>query len=368
MKPAHGTVLALAALLACGTAAAPHRDIERRDTEHRDIGHRDIDHRDTERRPAQRAVRQAEESGGLKVVRTIDAAAWQAGAPIAMTVSASAPEGASVRLPVLDRTLGAFDVRPDGRPLRGAGTDLLQATLVAWDAGPVEVPAMEVKATLADGTEATVTLPAVTVDLTSLVGDDMPLTELASDIRGPVDIEASRWTWWAMAAAAAVAALAFTWWLRSRGASPPPQPPLPPAEWARRELDRLDADDLPRRGDVDGFFVRLSTIVRTYIEGRFAIAAPDRTTQEFLREASAHPDLAGERSRELGAFLRTADMVKFAAARPPEDTCAAAMRAMRAFVESTAPAEDDVAAGAEQGPAEPAAPSQPDRRTKEAAR
>ena len=358
MKPAHGTALALAALLACGTAAAPHRDTE----------HRDIDHRDTERRPPQRAVRQAEESGGLKVVRTIDAAAWQAGAPIAMTVSASAPEGASVRLPVLDRTLGAFDVRPDGRPLRGGGTDLLQATLVAWDAGPVEVPAMEVKATLADGTEATVTLPAVTVDLASLVGDDTPLTELASDIRGPVDIETGRWTWWAVAAAAAVAALAFTWWLRSRGAAPPPQPPLPPAEWARRELDRLDADDLPRRGDVDGFFVRLSTIVRTYIEGRFAIAAPDRTTQEFLREASAHPDLAGERSRELGAFLRTADMVKFAAARPPEDTCAAAMRAMRAFVESTAPAEDDVAAGAEQGPAEPAAPSQPDRRTKEAAR
>ena len=149
------------------------------------------------------------------------------------------------------------------------------------------------------------------------------------------------------------------WWLRSRGSAPEAEPALPPAEWARRELDRLAADDLPRRGDVDGFFVRLSDIVRAYIEGRFAIAAPDRTTQEFLREAARHPDLAGERARELGAFLRTADMVKFAAARPPEDACAAAMLGMRRFVEQTAPREGDVDTGAGGGVSHADAPAEP---------
>lgn len=372
MNRTRGIPAALAALLACGApahaVARPAPSIAQAPANAQPAAaetRRDAERRGTERRPPQRAVRQAEESGVLKAVRALDAEAWQPGAPIAMTVSATAPEGATVRMPVLDRTFGAFDVRSEGRPARGAGADLLQATLVAWDAGPVEVPALEVTATLADGTEARLTLPAVTVELTSLVGDDMPLTELASDIRGPVDIPTGRWAWWAVAGAAAVAALAFTWWLRSRGAAPPPEPPLPPAEWARRELDRLDADDLPRRGDVDGFFVRLSAIVRTYIEGRFAIAAPDRTTQEFLREASAHPDLAGDRSRELGAFLRTADMVKFAAARPPEETCAAAMRAMRGFVDSTAPAADGDAADGEPRPAEPAPRA---RRSEEAAR
>jgi hypothetical protein len=113
-----------------------------------------------------------------------------------------------------------------------------------------------------------------------------------------------------------------------------------------RELDRLDADGLPARGEVDSFFVRLSGIVRTYIEGRFAIAAPDRTTQEFLREASRNATLAGENERELGAFLRTADMVKFAAARPADETCAQAMRSMRAFVERTAPRPEAPAAEA----------------------
>lgn len=293
--------------------------------------------RDTERRPEQRAVGQSGESNGLRALRTIDAARWQPGAPIAMTVTAMAPDGATVRLPAFDRTFGAFDVRPAEQPARVAGSESTRVDLVAWDAGPVEVPAVEVRATLADGSEAKVTLPSVQVELTSLVGEGVPLTELASDIRGPVEIATGSWLWWVAAGTAAAAALAFTWWLRSRGAAPEPEPPLPPAEWARRELDRLEAEDLPRRGDVDGFFVRLSGIVRTYVEGRWAIAAPDRTTQEFLREASRHPGLAGERARELGQFLRTADMVKFAAARPPEDACAASMRDMRRFVEETAP-------------------------------
>lgn len=296
--------------------------------------------RETERRPEQRAVRQSGESNGLQATRTIDAVRWQPGAPIAMAVTATAPAGATVRLPALDRTFGAFDVRPAEQPARMAGTESMQVNLVAWDAGPVEVPAVEVTATLADGTEARVALPAVAVELASLLGDGVPLTELASDIRGPVDISTGSWLWWTAAGIAATAALAFTWWLRSRATAPEAEPPLPPAEWARRELDRLEAEDLPRRGEVDGFFVRLSGIVRTYIEGRYAIAAPDRTTQEFLREASGHPDLAGDRARELGRFLRTADMVKFAAARPPEDACAAAMRDMRRFVEQTAPRDD----------------------------
>lgn len=297
--------------------------------------------RDAERRPAQRPVRQSGESNGLQVARTIDAAAWQPGAPITMTVTATAPEGAAVRLPAFDRTFGAFDVRPAEQPVRVPGLESMQVTLVAWDAGSVEVPAVEVVARLADGTESTVTLPAVTVELSSLLGEGVPLTELASDIRGPVEISTGSWRWWVAAGLAAVAALAFTWWLRSRGAAPEPEPPLPPAEWARRELDRLEAEDLPRRGEVDGFFVRLSDIVRTYIEGRYAIAAPDRTTQEFLREASTHRDLAGERANELGRFLRSADMVKFAAARPSEVACSAAMQDMRRFVEQTAPRDDE---------------------------
>ena len=227
------------------------------------------------------------------------------------------------------------------RPLKASaaapGETLLAADLVAWDAGSLEVPAMEVSATGADGTTLTAKIPAASITLTSLLGDDMPLTELASGIRGPVDIGGRPWWWWAIAAAAVVVGGVAIWKLMSRRAPEVPEPELPAGEWAMLELARLEQERLPERGEVEGFFVRLSDVVRAYVERRFAIAAPDRTTQEFLREAAHHPDLAGEHERTIGAFLRSADMVKFAAARPGTDTCDNALAAMRGFVERTAP-------------------------------
>jgi hypothetical protein len=293
--------------------------------------------RATERAPAQARVEQQAADGELRVTRTLDAKAWQPGEPITLRITATAPAGMSVRMPSLGDTAGAFDVRPVKGGTAAPGETLLAADLVAWDAGSLEVPAMEVSATDADGKTLTAKIPAASVTLTSLLGDDMPLTELASGIRGPVDIGGRPWWWWAIAAAAVVVGGVAVWKLMSRRAPEAPEPELPAGEWAMLELARLEQERLPERGEVEGFFVRLSDVVRAYVERRFAIAAPDRTTQEFLREAAHHPDLAGEHERTIGAFLRSADMVKFAAARPGTDTCDNALAAMRGFVERTAP-------------------------------
>lgn len=298
--------------------------------------------RATERAPAQSRVRQEVKEGQLTVVRTVDAKQWQPGAPINMQIIATAPEGTSLQLPALGDTFGSFDVRPSPSLPASAQTSSVVAELVAWEAGPLEVPAITVSMTSADGTKITATVPATSITLTSLIGSDLPLTELASEIRGPVEIDTRAWWWWAIAAGATVAAGAFVWWLMRR---PTPQPvvtPIAPGEWARREFDLLESQRLPERGDVEGFFVRLSDVVRTYLERRYQIAAPDQTTQEFLSQAAHHPDLAGEHERTLGAFLRSADMVKFAAARPASDTCAHALTAMRGFVERTAPPPSEV--------------------------
>ena len=300
--------------------------------------------RATERAPAQARVEQQAADGELRVTRTLDAKAWQPGEPISLRITATAPAGMSVRMPSLGETAGAFDVRPVKGSAAAAGETLLTADLVAWDAGSLEVPAMEVSATDVDGKTLTAKIPAASVTLTSLLGDDMPLTELASGIRGPVDIGGRPWWWWAVTVGAiagagitlwAIGTAAFALLFRSKG--PATEPELPAGEWAMLELARLEQERLPERGEVEGFFVRLSDVVRAYVERRFAIAAPDRTTQEFLREAAHHPDLAGEHERTIGAFLRSADMVKFAAARPGTETCDNALAAMRGFVERTAP-------------------------------
>jgi len=326
----------LGATLAFGSAAAAQTDSKSVPAKPR-ATERAPAQRATERAPAQARVEQQATEGELRVTRTLDAKAWQPGEPITVRITATAPAGMSVRMPSLGETVGAFDVRPLKASAAAPGETLLAADLVAWDAGSLEVPAMEVSATGADGTTLTAKIPAASITLTSLLGDDMPLTELASGIRGPVDIGGRPWWWWAIAAAAVVVGGVAIWKLMSRRAPEAPEPELPAGEWAMLELARLEQERLPERGEVEGFFVRLSDVVRAYVERRFAIAAPDRTTQEFLREAAHHPDLAGEHERTIGAFLRSADMVKFAAARPGTDTCDNALAAMRGFVERTAP-------------------------------
>ena len=61
-----------------------------------------------------------------------------------------------------------------------------------------------------------------------------------------------------------------------------------------------------------------SLIVRVYLEGRFNLHAPDRTTEEFLFELQSSNRLVNDHKELLREFLGECDMVKFAKAEPPE--------------------------------------------------
>jgi hypothetical protein len=280
-------------------------------------------------------------ANGVTVIRTLQAPkGWTVGAPLGMRVEARGEGVSAVDIPAMTKEAGPFEVR-EHLQARGTapGTASMDATLVAWEAGELELPAMKASVRRADGTTVQVELPAAKVPIASLVGDRLPLTELAQGLRDPVEIADGRWWWWVLAGAGAAASLAIAWWMMNRPGTLEAEPPLPPDEWALREIERLEADRLPERGEVDGFFVRLSDVVRTYLERRFGIAAPEQTTQEFLRAAGKHPELAGGHERTLAQFLRTADMVKFAAQRPAGTECGRALDAMRGFVRATAPVE-----------------------------
>ena len=85
--------------------------------------------------------------------------------------------------------------------------------------------------------------------------------------------------------------------------------------------------------------MRLSDIVRSYLEGRFHLRAPEMTTEEFLQAAQRDPQLAPPQRSLLGTFLSEADLVKFARYVPAADDSERAYRAAREFVQSTAPPE-----------------------------
>ena len=85
------------------------------------------------------------------------------------------------------------------------------------------------------------------------------------------------------------------------------------------------------------FYLRLSDIVRHYIEDRFGLRAPEQTTDEFLAALADAPQIRGDHQQLLRRFLRQADMVKFAKFMPGADETGGAVEAARRFIEQTIP-------------------------------
>jgi len=85
--------------------------------------------------------------------------------------------------------------------------------------------------------------------------------------------------------------------------------------------------------------VAVSDVLRTYIEGKFAIHAPTQTTEEFLHAVGHRHDAVAERRQLLQDFLTRCDLVKFAALRPPPATAVSMLDVAATFVEETRDAE-----------------------------
>lgn len=271
-------------------------------------------------------------------------AGWTTGAPLDATLRVTLPTGARLEPPALGTTLGAWDVRGQHVLLNTPpGTAGVSFTLTAWEPGQLEIPAIPLSVVLPDGTRAELKVGPAKATLDSLLQGQVALTELPAPLRGPVDIATGNWLWFVVALLGAVTCIWLASWMFRRGRHGDAEELLPPDAWALREMDRLESERLPGRGQVDHFFARLSDIVRHYVEQRWGISAPEQTTKEFLRSAATHPELAGGHERTLGGFLRAADMVKFAAVRPGTDACGQALDSMRGFVRATAPVEEPAA-------------------------
>ncbi len=79
----------------------------------------------------------------------------------------------------------------------------------------------------------------------------------------------------------------------------------------------------------------MSGVLRRYLEDRFGLHAPERTTEEFLRELEFGDALARGHRAELRRFLMQCDLVKFARHQPVERDHVETFELASAFVEST---------------------------------
>ncbi|HLQ38453.1 MAG TPA: DUF4381 family protein [Planctomycetota bacterium] len=221
-------------------------------------------------------------------------------------------------------------VRADWRPFGRGESQRTTLTLRAVRGpGELSVPAFTARGK--DGSAASTAAAVVTV--TSLLAGAAPALE-APGAPFPVRV---RYGLWALLAVGAVLLLTgmVAFWRRRPGRRTPAAVPLSPHARALRALARLR--HLPRTTDaqVEAFYVEVSAVLRVYLEERFGLRAPERTTEEFLQELAQQHDLLGEQRPQLERFLSQCDLVKFAAQFPGEPVHQETFAIAEQFVETT---------------------------------
>ncbi|MFN0134974.1 MAG: hypothetical protein ACKVS9_02530 [Phycisphaerae bacterium] len=302
--------------------------------------------------PPPESVTDSAERGPIKLSVTASPKIVQIAEPIRVVITADAPADFAIELPD-EKSFPEITVAaapPPGVPLALPDGTLRwqrEFTLESYAAGALDIPPTVIKyAKKGDAGEtpkldSELATGSLQVEVRSaLTSQDAPtkprdITALLAVPRRPLKP-------WEIAAicAAAVAVLIGGYVayrvIRARLLRPPP--PIAPEIWALNELATLEREDFFATKRVREFYYRLSEVVRSYIERKFGLAAPEMTTEEFLTRLSRDATALPYDAVKLRVFMESCDLVKYAAWQPTRDDGAGNLSAARAFIDATAAA------------------------------
>jgi hypothetical protein len=183
----------------------------------------------------------------------------------------------------------------------------------------------------------------ISVEVESVLPDDRSEATDIRDIKPlrRIDTVASWLLWTALALAVAALGLAAWWWRRRRrDGAVSETPPVPPYDLAIGELERLRRTDFSDLRELRRYYFAVSSVVRTYVEGRFGLNATDLTTEEILNRLGGLVRLDPPQARRLERFLVATDQVKFAAHLPVTEEIERTYEQALGFVTATRPREE----------------------------
>lgn len=240
----------------------------------------------------------------------------------------------------LQEGLSIIDARTDRRAADAGATAITREwTVEPFLAGEYEIGALTIAAKRLTGNAGAEMLPTlstkpVLIRVASVLQQgEQELAEAKSVVEPPPEPLP-----WLMILLGGVLALGLIGLAIARimRPKPPPPPVFEPAHTvALRRLESLMSRRLVDAGRFKEFYEEASLILRRYIEDRFGLHAPERTTEEFLEESRASAFLMEDDVRVLQRFMSHCDLVKFAAVIPSEREAGGIAGTIREFIERT---------------------------------
>jgi hypothetical protein len=183
------------------------------------------------------------------------------------------------------------------------------------------------------GEPALIETDPLEVNVTSELGDGAPSLANLEPMLQPQPVPQTAATgWMVVLGVVGLLAILVVMALRRRKRRPSEPRRQTPEEIAQAALALLLAENLPARGLVKEFYLRLTGIVRQYVEDTTGIRAPEQTTEEFLRDMRSRAAFPPDRSVQLAEFLEAADLIKYAGQQPEEGQIDQAIARAHEFV------------------------------------
>jgi len=279
----------------------------------------------------------------LTVEYSIDRETIQIGDPVELIVTAYFPTNGTLELPEIGRKKEVVLLKRDWEDVPredGLSQSESRYSITSFRLGEHNISTGSISCVIGDQTFAT-NFPQLVLNVeTSLDADaTSEIADIKSIYKLPGRVPPWLWISLLVALVAFLVGMVSSKLWKHRAVIIPGAPPIPPYVLAFQALEALKGKGLLEKDECNPFYTELSVILRTYLEGRFSLNAPDETTEEIVEEMSRSAELNGSQRNILQDFMRQADMVKFAKGHPDRTTMESAFDTTRQFVEETKQAE-----------------------------
>jgi hypothetical protein len=284
------------------------------------------------------------ERGPLTVHVRADKATMTIAETVLLELEAAIEPGYEVRMPKVDKVLESFGIvdwdNPDDKlDQKNRIVSKYRYRLEPFLSGTYPIPAFTFEFHDANNPEEKkyeLTTEPIDIEVTSLLGEQRAELKI-DDIEDVLEMpRQTSFVWvWALGVVAVAAAVGLWLYLRRKRVKELVRIFKPAHEIAYERLRTLVKEDLVGAAKIKEFYERISDILRHYIEHRFSLRAPERTTEEFLAELTNTEVLPTAEKQRLGEFLKHCDLVKFAKHNPTTEQIQETFDLVKDFIEKT---------------------------------